>query len=115
MANPPQRALIFSPEWSVFDVASVTFSLRRGRVISSGVLDVFDVADADPEVHGGGLALARRRAVRSEPVTGHERGSAQDGRASRWASRDTSCVEPCVGYELDDHCGRLRARPGGRW
>jgi hypothetical protein len=86
LANPPQTALIYSPESGVFDVASVCSSLRRGRVISSGVFDVVDVADADPEVHGSGLALARRRADRTEPVTGNERGSAQDDRASRGAS-----------------------------
>jgi hypothetical protein len=79
----PVTTLISSPESGVFDVASVCFSLRRGRVIFSGVFDVVDVADADPEVHGSGLALARRRAVRTEPVTGRERGTAQTGRASR--------------------------------
>jgi hypothetical protein len=115
LANPPQTALIYSPELGVFDVASVCFSLRRGRVISSGVFDVVDVADAVPEVNGSGWALARRRAVCSGPVTGRERGTAQTGRASRWASRDASCVEPCVDYGLDDDCGRLRARPGERW
>src|ERR1700722_10925240 len=99
MLPTPRTALIFSPLEGVFDVASVCFSLRRGRVISSGVLDVVHVPDADPEVHGGGLALPLGRAVRSEPVTGHKRGSGQDGQASRWASRGTRCVEPCVGYE----------------
>ena len=56
------------------------FRLRRGRVISSGVLDVFDVADADPEMNGCGVAIGAEAAVRSELVTGHERGSARDGR-----------------------------------
>ena len=42
----PIPALIFSPIEGVFDVVSVCFSLRRGRVIASGALDAFDVATA---------------------------------------------------------------------
>jgi hypothetical protein len=57
--HPPPRlphsgksgGLIYSPELGVFDVASVTFSLRCGLVISGGVFDVADVADADLEVN----------------------------------------------------------------
>ena len=46
LANPPQTALIYSPDSGVFDVVSVCFSLRRGRVIASGARDAFDVATA---------------------------------------------------------------------
>jgi hypothetical protein len=52
----------------VFDVASEWVLLRRGRVISSGVLDVFDVAGADPEMNGCGVAIEAEAAVRSDLV-----------------------------------------------
>ena len=39
-SGAPGSALIFSPDSGVFDVADEGFSLRRGRVISSGVTDV---------------------------------------------------------------------------
>jgi len=59
-AATPRTALISSPSRGVFDVASVCFLLRRGRVISSGVFDVADVADADPEMNGWGVRRWRR-------------------------------------------------------
>src|ERR1035437_1289998 len=59
LANPPQSALIYSPELGVFDVAGVCFSLRRGPVISSGVLDMVDVADADLEVNARRVTFAQ--------------------------------------------------------
>ena len=107
----PSTALISSPFKGVFDVASACFSLRAGRVISSGVFDEADVADIDPEVHGNGVALARRRTGRSEPVTEWSEDPLTMAQASRWALRDTNCVEPCHGRVPDEHCGRLRARP----
>ena len=79
LANPSQSALIYSPELGVFDVAGVCFSLRRGRVISSGVLDVVDVADADLEVNARRVTFAQSQDVRSMAVVGREPEPAQGG------------------------------------
>jgi len=75
----PLPALISSPLRGVFDVASVWFSLRRGRVISSGVFDVVGVADADPEVNGSRVTFAQSQDVRSMAVVGREPEPAQGG------------------------------------
>ena len=102
----PLPALISSPFGGVIDVASVCFSLRGGRVISSGVFDVVDVADADLEMNSCDVDIGAQAAVRSELVTGLS--AVPLGMAGHHAGLGvTSCVGPCVGSQPDHRRGRL--------
>jgi hypothetical protein len=122
----PRTALISSPLEGVFDVASVCFSLRRGLVISSGVSDVADVADAVPEVNGSGWALASRllrahHRTRVRIFSGRpwrHAGSREKRAASNPASTTDSMMTAAVSElalgDVGDAMGRQSTAFGGR-